>query len=530
MDSKTITGNKLWNLPVSVIFIAIVILLAGLLKFADVRSRAILEHDEGITLLGVTGHQGEFARLTDAKLLNQWQDASSWQHYVRVSTDVTFREIQHDLNLHDIHPPMYFWALSVFLQQYGQFDRVAYLLNGLFALAAILMFYLLLRLQFARFPALLLFAALAFTPALAGPFAVLRQYELMLCCGVGCLLMLSHLVSVRPAHSRLSIFSCLGFTLFAYFGLMTHAQFALVLAGLCTAVALLPVIWRIKLLTLGAIVFAALLFVFTNPEFFYTLERLQVQRQDASVFEFVRRLMLVVDGLDELVGLLPVTSALLFTGLMLWALRQCSQTFTVKKALEPDEILPRFWLYSAVLVIGLILTQYLSMNSPRHAMGGRYFLPLLPFYILLVALWLRQQQWMQHAWILPGLLLTTSVNLLAVEMLNRTEQEQQIAKAMQQAKAVLINNPTRGVLSPILPILPKNGMVAVMDPQMNSSQMLTLSERLQPDDILWLQHGHQVSESQCAEQFMLLQHRFILKEVAEKSGVYIVIKRLDGLR
>lgn len=527
MNTKTIIGNKIYSRSVQLFCIVIIVLFAGMLKFADVKSRAMLEHDEGITLLGVTGHQGEFTRLTETNLLDQWQDVGTWQHYVRVSPDVPLQQIQHDLNLHDIHPPMYFWALSVFLQQYGQFDRLAYLLNGVFALVAVLMFYLLLRLQFARAPALCLFAALAFTPALAGPYAVLRQYELMLCCGTGCLLMLSHLVTVSPSRRRLSIFAGFGFTLFAYFGLMTHAQFVLVLAGLCLAVVLLPIKGRVKFLVLGAAGLAALLFVISNPEFFHTLDRLEVQRQGASVFEFLRRLILVVDGLDELVGFLPVTSALLFAGLMLWAIWQCWLSFFVKKAEAISSILPLFWLYSAVLVIGLILLQYLSMNSPRHAMGGRYFLPLLPFFILLVALWLMQRRWLQYAWLPAVLLFSASANLLAVEMQGRAGKEQQIAKAMQQARTVLINNPARGVLGPVLPVLPHGGQVAVMSSQVPPTQMLALSDRLQSGDILWLQPGHQVSADQCAQQLELLQHRLILREVAEKTGVYLVLQRIE---
>lgn len=524
------TGDKTWSRGTQLVFLVLVVLLATVLKFADVNSRAILEHDEGITLLGVTGHQGEFAHLANANLLDQWQQASSWQYFGSLPSDVSLGQIQHDLNLHDIHPPMYFWALSSFLQKYGQIDRLAYALNWMFALIAIVMFYLVLRLQFARFSALCILAAFALTPALAGPYAVLRQYELMLCCGTGCLLMLSYLVSNQRAHARLLTFAYLGFSLFAFFGLMTHAQFVLVLAGLCTAFVILPLAWRRKLLVIGAAAFAAFLFVVSNPEFFHTLDRLQVQRQDASVFEFLRRLTSVVNGLDELVGLLPVTSALVFALLMVWAVRQCWLTLAKTQSADPDDRLPRFWLYSAVLVIGLILLQYLSMNSPRHAMGGRYFLPLLPFFVLLVALWLRQRQWLQHAWLLVVLLFTASANLLAVEMLDRADKEQQIAKAVLQAKAVLINNPTRGVLSPVLPILPKMGQVAVMSPQVSSAQMLTLSDRLQSGDILWLQPGHQVSANQCAEQLLLLQHQLVLQEIADKTGVYIVVKRLNNLR
>lgn len=528
IDIKTRANT--WGRVTQLVVLIFVVMLATVLKFADINSRAMLEHDEGITLLGVTGHQGEFTRIPETGLLDQWQQVSAWQSFVSLPSEVPLKQIQQDLNLHDIHPPMYFWALSIFLQKYGQVDRLAYALNWMFALAAIVMFYLVLRLQFARRPALCILAVFAFTPALAGPYAVLRQYELMLFCSTACLLMLSAFVSSQKTLDRYKPLACLGFTIFAFLGLMTHAQFVLVLAGLCLAAVSLPLKWLHKLWVVGAAALAALLFIVSNPEFFHTLDRLQVQRQDASLFELVRRLTSVVNGLDELIGLMPVTSALIFALIMIWAGWQCWLTLVVKKGSAPDERLTRFWLYSAVLVIGLILLQYLSMNSPRHAMGGRYFLPLLPFFVLLIALWLAQRQWLQHAWLLAVLLFTASTNLLAVEMLNRANKEQQIVHAMQQANAVLINNPTRGVLSPILPILPKMGQVVVMSPEVSTDQMLVLSDKLQPGDMVWLQPGHQVSAKQCAEQLLLLQHRLVLREIADKTGVYVVLDRLTQLR
>lgn len=524
------TRGKTWSRGTQLVFLVLVVVLATVLKFADVNSRAMLEHDEGITLLGVTGHQGEFDRLQEAGLLDQWQQASAWQYFVTLPSEVSLKQIQQDLNLHDIHPPMYFWALSSFLQKYGQVDSLTYGLNWLFALAAIVMFYFLLRLKFERRPALFILAVFAFTPALAGPYAVLRQYELMMLCGTACLLMLSYLVSSQQSPYRLQRLACAGFCIFAFFGLMTHAQFVLVLAGLCLAILPLSVRWLTRMWVFAAAALAALIFVMSNPEFFHTLERLQVQRQDASLYEFLRRLTSVINGLDELIGLMPVTSAIVFAFVVIWALRECWLTLTAKNVAAPRDILTRFWLYSAVLVIGLILLQYLSMNSPRHAMGGRYLLPLLPFFVLLIALWLAQRQWLQHAWLLAVLLFTASTNLLAVEMLNRANKEKQIVNAMQQANAVLINNPTRGVLSPILPILPKKGQVVVMSPEVSTEQMLVLSEELQPGDMVWLQPGHLVSVKQCAEQLLLLQHRLVLREIADKTGVYVVLDRLTEQR
>jgi len=178
------------------------------------------------------------------------------------------------------------------------------------------------------------------------------------------------------------------------------------------------------------------------------------------------------------------------------------------------------------LVIGLVFLQYLSMNSPRHAIGGRYFLAILPCFTLLIALWLEQKALLRQSWLVALLLFGTSVNLLVEVKMSRAQKEQRIAGALSQANSVLINNPARGVLSPLLPSLPTAGQVLVTNHLVSDDELLALADRLAINDVVWLQAGHQVSAKQTAAQKDLLLQKFLMEEISEGSGAFKVIRRI----
>jgi len=70
-----------------------------------------------------------------------------------------------------------------------------------------------------------------------------------------------------------------------------------------------------KIAVLCCLAGAAMLFFLTNSGFFHSVSRLQRQSQDPSLLEFVMRLRSMVNAMDELVGLYPIPSFLVFTGL-----------------------------------------------------------------------------------------------------------------------------------------------------------------------------------------------------------------------
>jgi len=289
---------------------------------------------------------------------------------------------------------------------------------------------------------------------------------------------------------------------------------------------LLPLLLQRKTAVLSGVIVAAVLFFLTNREFFYSVARLQRQSQGASLQEFVLRLRSIVNAMDELVGLYPVPAFLVFAGLFGWGLLQSWLAFSRRNEHKVDDTQYKFWLWSSVLVIGLVFLQYLSMNSPRHAIGGRYFLAILPFFTLLIALWLERRLLLKQSWLIAMLLLGTAVNLLVVEKVARANQEQRIAQALKNAKSVLINNPARGVLSPMLPSLPASGQVLVTNELISDDNLLRLADRLVTGDVIWLQAGHKISEQRSQVQKRRLAQYFQLEEIGEGSGVLKVVQRL----
>jgi uncharacterized membrane protein len=508
------------------LLLACLIATLGVLRIADIKSRAILEHDEGITLLAVTGNQGSFTTLEDKQLLDAWQPASAWKQFVSMQSDVGLIQVQRDLNQYDIHPPLYFWGLSAFLQLYGTFDELAYSLNWLFVVMSVLLFYALLKLRFENKIALMLTAIFAFIPSLAGPFAVLRQYELMLLASTGCLLALSWYLMILKQRFLNQLLALALFTVFGLIGLMAHAQFLLVLAAFSAAIILLGLSGKQIIAVLSAVTTALSIFIFTNSGFLESVARMQKQSQDPSLFEFLHRLKYLVNSMDELVGLFPIPAFFVFVSFMGWALWQFCLSTIHKVEQDETTMLRKFWLSCSVVAIVLIFLQYLTMSSPRHAIGGRYFLPILPFYTLLIALWLEKYQLQGKSWAIALLLLGSSVNLLGNEMINRSKKEQSIAKALSGANAILISNPVRGILSPILPAIPTHAEVLVTRAVINDQTFSVLSRKLMKNDIVWLQSGYQVSAKQIKHQKNLLLQDVMLEEIVQGSGVFKVIRRI----
>lgn len=104
-------------------------------------SRMNILHDEGITLLSVTGHQAGFTQMTDARTppYGAWVAAEEWKRLLRPEPGegLLLGKIAGDLSHYDIHPPLYFWAARLAILAFGGGLRAALLLNLVFDILAI---------------------------------------------------------------------------------------------------------------------------------------------------------------------------------------------------------------------------------------------------------------------------------------------------------------------------------------------------------------------------------------------------------
>lgn len=85
-----------------------------------------LSHDDGITMLSATCNQGRYAQSIPT---GRWVSVQVWQDYWSLHDPGCFDRIRADLAHSDIHPPLYFWLLHIWLSVFGVSIPAAVMLN-----------------------------------------------------------------------------------------------------------------------------------------------------------------------------------------------------------------------------------------------------------------------------------------------------------------------------------------------------------------------------------------------------------------
>src|SRR5690606_11048982 len=104
-------GRRIWVTVAVATVVGVAAVLHGL--FAAQLQRP--SHDDVISYLAATGHQGEYARVVEtlSPPVAQWVPAGQWQAFTQIDRAFPLLTIARDLGHHDIHPPVYFWLLHV---------------------------------------------------------------------------------------------------------------------------------------------------------------------------------------------------------------------------------------------------------------------------------------------------------------------------------------------------------------------------------------------------------------------------------
>jgi hypothetical protein len=92
------------------ILYALFIILGILLLLSQAYSINTISHDDAISYLAATGHQGLYQT---SKPAAQWIPARAWQSFWTPDRFWCFRNISTELAMNDIHPPLYFWCLHI---------------------------------------------------------------------------------------------------------------------------------------------------------------------------------------------------------------------------------------------------------------------------------------------------------------------------------------------------------------------------------------------------------------------------------
>ena len=305
-----------------------VALVAGVgLRAAGTAPKSSLTHDEAISYLSATCHQGEWYAVTFGPRppFGSWAPAAAWQRMLRTEDVGCLGRIRDDLARYDIHPPLYFWLLHAASLAAGTSLWTGAGLNVLLsALGTLALFGLALRVLGDRLRAALVALTWAVSPAVVQVFAEARQYELL-----GLLTILFTWQALRFAErpERARARDAAGLALLAALGMLTHYHFALVILGVSGLLAVRRTAARRLLVGAGALAGGAVLFLAGHPGFWRAFA---TQRSQAGGFvpeQFPDRLAQSAQTLSELVlppGLAPTplgwVVAPLVVGTAVWLL------------------------------------------------------------------------------------------------------------------------------------------------------------------------------------------------------------------
>ena len=185
-------------------FILALALICGIaLRVVALAGKRNLEHDEGISFLAATGHQGEFAGIDNNAPYGRWVKAQEWQRFLKVDDLFCFGRIRSDLARYDIHPPLYFWVLHIWSIIFGVHLWTGPLLNILlFLITALLLF------RFARhvlrdiMESSVVVFIWAVSPAVICVSFITRQYDLLALCVV---VLISQVFRFLSREERVSV-------------------------------------------------------------------------------------------------------------------------------------------------------------------------------------------------------------------------------------------------------------------------------------------------------------------------------------
>ena len=123
--------------------LALAVLLGVGFRVHAIAFKKAITHDEGISYLAATGHQKEYSLLPyDHRYpFGLWVPASEWKPFITRDRLFCFHKIGWDLAHYDIHPPLYFWLLHVWIWIFNVHLWTGPLLNVVITLLMIIALY-----------------------------------------------------------------------------------------------------------------------------------------------------------------------------------------------------------------------------------------------------------------------------------------------------------------------------------------------------------------------------------------------------
>ncbi len=251
----------------SYIYLVILILLAVFVRlFAVFELKQNFSNDESVTYLSATGNQVRYAELVkpDSNYIDHLTVTNIWKNCYQPNPKFCFGKIANDLTQYDIHPPLYFWLIHVFILIFGLHLYTGLILN---LLITIFTLWALFRLSYFilnnQLHAIMVCTFWFLSPAVVQMDLEARHYQLLALFTI--LLTYSSLLIIKK--EELSKKNILSVVLLSALGMLTHYYFMFIMIGV-----FILFFWRFKFSIVLAKIVAAFvggfcLFLLIFPQF-----------------------------------------------------------------------------------------------------------------------------------------------------------------------------------------------------------------------------------------------------------------------
>ena len=419
--------------------IAIVLVFTGLRVFTAAHTAAI-SHDDAISYLAATGHETDFF-YDQAGLVGRWLPASQLKAYTSVGERWDFKQIKNDLVEHDVHPPLYFWLLHVWVVLVGVSAAAGPLLNCLiFPLTVVLVYQFVRRSTGGRVPAAMACALLAASPVALDITTATRQYELLMLFSAA-IYFLGYRIATKTRPSPLD-YALLTLTAFA--GELTHYYFVFPIASVFVLIAYRERrLSRRLLATTAALAAAVLMFLIAMPRFYIQFLNQHDRKAGFDWYVIPERIerigQTMVDflgwhqdwpfwpGVIVLLMLFAAYPAYLFTG-------RNRHTTAIERIA---------WHY-LLFIAGIIFLLYSAEATSAHAMAPRYLASLVPLIAVVGALMLDRLR-RRNAWLAAAIIGLFCANAAWV-FIPQGAQPLAVPSDVAGARRIVIDSPARGVI------------------------------------------------------------------------------------
>ena len=514
------------------------IILVGLaLRAWGASGKSVISHDEAISYLGATANLGSYQAVQDGGVPGgEWATTADWQAYLAAQSPLfsSLQTIASDQAEFDIHPPLYFWLLHLWIRFLGLTSQTGPILNIIFFLVgAPALFGLARFLLKDEQEAALVTLVWAVSPAVLRTAAEARQYDLL---GVITIVFIWLLAVCLDEERPTKVWQWALLGLAAAVGNLTHYHFILVVGG-----GFLIFGWRHlrqdgrirptgRLLTAAGTVVGGYIFSFLlHPAFLASFETLADRQVEEATFfltpvDVMRRIFASVETFTgfwvygwplQVALFILFLSAIIFLGMafarnrqrLVGGLKQVDWT-------GYEALLLYLWLG------GISILMYLTFISPIHAMTSRHMSAVWPFYTFLPVFLIRivQAKW-ERPQLTHNLMAGLAIGMLIFGGLSVWQVNERMASqvdgldALETAPAILVDTVHRGVLPQLLIHVPPGKRIfAGWQRDLLEQPDEWLSQL--PDGTLYLSDGAYGNTAENHEQILsLLAQKFRLEPV-----------------